>query len=284
MYLPFAVLAVVTVAVDFWLALPLIVTEGGENAQVMLTGAPIQLRSTTPANPLCRVTVNVKVFDPMAGIDREMGAAEMEKSAPVPSSDTDLGPLAALSTMDKVPVRLPAAVGLKVTWISQAVSAARLEPHALVPEITAKSPLALMLVMSSVAAPVLVRVTDCPALVVVTTCGANDKLLLESFAAGVGASPVPFKATVCGLLLALSVIDKVPVTAPEELGENVTAMVQVPSPARPVPQLFVWPNPAVTETLRPARAIAVLLVRVTALEELVVLSICLLKVRLAGDT
>ena len=62
----------------------------------------------------------------------------------------------ALSVMVKVPVLVPAAVGLKVTLRVQLAPAATLEPQVLVWE---KSPLVLMLLMLRVALPVFLSVT-----------------------------------------------------------------------------------------------------------------------------
>jgi len=61
-----------------------------------------------------------------------------------------------LSVMVNVPVLVPVAVGLKVTLRVQEAPAATLEPQVWVWE---KSPLALMLVMLSVAFPVFLSVT-----------------------------------------------------------------------------------------------------------------------------
>ena len=62
----------------------------------------------------------------------------------------------ALSLMVTAPVRVPAAVGLKVTLRVQLAPTATLEPQVLVWE---KSPLTVMLVMRRVALPVFLRVT-----------------------------------------------------------------------------------------------------------------------------
>jgi hypothetical protein len=62
----------------------------------------------------------------------------------------------ALSVMVTAPLRVPAAVGLKVTLSVQVALAARLEPQVLVWE---KSPLAVMLEMLRVAPPVFLSVT-----------------------------------------------------------------------------------------------------------------------------
>ena len=52
-------------------------------------------------------------------------AAESEKSVPVPPSDTLCGLVAALSVIVSDAIRVPLAVGLKVTVIVQFVPAAR---------------------------------------------------------------------------------------------------------------------------------------------------------------
>src|SRR5260370_741630 len=100
----------------------------------------------------------------------EVGEAESEKSLvvvlePVPVRLTDCGLPEALSVMFRVPVRVPEAVGVKVTLMLQLAPAATELPQVLV---SAKSPLAEMLVRLSEALPVFESVTDCAALVVPT--------------------------------------------------------------------------------------------------------------------
>ena len=68
-----------------------------------------------------------------------------------------------MSVTEIVPVREPAAVGVKVTEIVQVPAAATEPPHVLV---WLKSPLAAMPVIVRAADPVLVSVTDCAALAV----------------------------------------------------------------------------------------------------------------------
>ena len=84
--------------------------------------------------------------------------------APVPASGTDcvweLLPEAA--TMLSAPVRCPTAVGVKVIAIAQLAPPATDVPHVFV---CAKSPDVATLVMLTVAAPPLVSVTVCGALV-----------------------------------------------------------------------------------------------------------------------
>jgi hypothetical protein len=73
-----------------------------------------------------------------------------------------------------LPVLAPVAVGVKVTEIMQLPPALTEAPHVLV---SAKSPLAVMLVMVRVCVPELVKVTIFAALVVVTFSPPKSKLV-----------------------------------------------------------------------------------------------------------
>ena len=88
------------------------------------------------------------------------------KSAPVPVSAMVWGLLPALWVRIIDPVRVPLAVGAKVTLIVQSEPAATLAPQALV---CAKSPLAVMLVTAKGEFPVLLRITPCAAEVELTS-------------------------------------------------------------------------------------------------------------------
>jgi len=83
----------------------------------------------------------------------------------VPLRETICGLPAALSLMDTSPVRVPVAVGVKVTLMVQLAAAATLPPHVL---LAAKSPLATMLEIARGPVPLFVSITICGALVVPT--------------------------------------------------------------------------------------------------------------------
>ena len=85
-----------------------------------------------------------------------MGERLTTGAVPVPVRLTVWVAGLALSVIVTAPVRVPAAVGLKVTLSVQLALAARLAPQVLVWE---KSPLAVMLVMLRVALPVFLSVT-----------------------------------------------------------------------------------------------------------------------------
>lgn len=87
--------------------------------------------------------------------------------APVPERGIDCGLFVALSEIVTVPVRVPVAVGVKLTLMVQFAPAATVLPQVPVPP-KAKSPLIVRLLMVSEALPVLVRVTVLAALVVLT--------------------------------------------------------------------------------------------------------------------
>jgi hypothetical protein len=151
---------------------------------------------------------------------------EMETPSPPPLKATVCGEPLALSVIVTMPVRVPAAVGVKVTEIVQLPPAATLDPQLLV---SAKSPDAVIEVTDRAAVPELVSVTVWAALVMPSACGANVRLVGESVTVGAvtaETAPVPLKATVCGEPLALSVIVTAPVRVPAAVGVKVTERVQ----------------------------------------------------------
>jgi hypothetical protein len=81
----------------------------------------------------------------------------------------------------------------------------------------------------------------CAGLFVPTDCDANVRLAGVSATVGAEpAVPVPLKATVCGLPLALSAMETEAVRVPAAVGLNVTLIVQLALAAIPVPHVLVW--------------------------------------------
>src|SRR5207248_8885403 len=76
--------------------------------------------------------------------------------------------------------------------------------------------------------------------------------------------PVPLRVTVCGLLAAESVMVRVPLRVPAAVGVNVTLIVQLPPPARKLPQLLFCEKSPLAAMLLIATALAVVLLKVTA--------------------
>jgi hypothetical protein len=120
----------------------------------------------------------------------------------------------------------------------------------------------------------------------VTFCTAVGPVKPKS---GTGAVPVPVSGTVCGLLVALSVMVKVPVRGPVTVGVNVTLIVQVFDPAvagkvagqADVPVLVSAKSPdAAMEMI--VRGPVPVFVSVTVCAALIIFSSWLPKVRLVG--
>ena len=89
---------------------------------------------------------------------------------PVPVSVTVCGLPDASSTKESEPVRVPAAVGVKLTETAQLAPDATVDPQLLT---TAKSPDGVMLVILSTSTPVLVTDTSCAGEVVLSVCAPN---------------------------------------------------------------------------------------------------------------
>lgn len=101
--------------------------------------------------------------------------------------------------------------------------------------------------------------------------------------------PVPANPTTCGVLLAASLKVIVPVRRPVAVGVKVTDMVQVPEPARLVPQVLLEmaKSPALvppTVMLLIARATGPLFANVTDCAALVAATAVAGKFRLVGVT
>jgi hypothetical protein len=134
-------------------------------------------------------------------------------------------------------VRVPSAVGVKVTEMIQLAPTASAVPQVLV---CAKS-----LAFVPVTAMGLVNATE-PFAVTVTVMAALvvlryrlGRVRLEGVNVRVAAVPVPERLTDWGLPLAVSVIVRVPESAPIAVGVKVTSMVQVALAATVLPQLLV---------------------------------------------
>jgi hypothetical protein len=126
----------------------------------MLKAALPELARVTVCAPLIVPTVWIEKVKP-AGARLTAGPA----SAPVPLKLTVWGLPGALSEMLKVPPRVPAAVGVKVTLIVQLAPAATELPQLLLwAKSLASVPVTARLAILRVALPVLVRVTVCPLL------------------------------------------------------------------------------------------------------------------------
>lgn len=133
-----------------------------------------------------------------------------------------------------------------------------------------------MLLMVSVAMPMLVSLTDCAALVKFRFWVAKVRVVGASVTAET--TPVPLKETVCGLPAALSAIKTEAEWAPAVDGANVTRMVHNAPAVTDEPHVFVWlKSPAfapVIVTLLTLSAAPPVLVKVMFWPELVVPTAC----------
>ena len=160
---------VVTVIVTMTGALSVNELDDGE--QVPAGIVPLQETVTVSLNPPEGESESGNVADCPAETATEVeppGGTEMTTSVPFPDRVTACGLSGALSEMVMAPARGPIAVGVKVTEIVQVAFGAKLVPQV---SVSAKSPLALMLVNISIALPVLVSVSGgigCAGLVVLS--------------------------------------------------------------------------------------------------------------------
>lgn len=136
------------------------------------------------------------------------------------------------------PVRVPVVVGVNVTISVQLPPLAAREVEQLL--VCAKSPVAAPMESVVDRVPVFFTVTDLLALVVPTVCELNVRLVGVGATTTVPPVPMPDRVTVCGELVAESVMEIVPGSDPFAVGANVTVTVQLVPICRRVPQLFIW--------------------------------------------
>ena len=150
-------------------------------------------------NPPAGVIVTLKVTDCPCLTDTDDGAGVSVKSQPVPVKGTACGLPPALFVIVRVPVRAPMVVGANVTLIVQFAPAAKvagLIGQALEPVLVSpKSPEAAMELIVNALVPVLVNVTVCAALVVVSNWPPKLRLVGESPTPGAEAEPEPLRLT-----------------------------------------------------------------------------------------
>jgi len=137
--------------------------------------------------------------------------------------------------IETAPVRVPTCVGANFTLTVQDAPAFSVLPQVLV---CAKSPVAAPIVSVVDNVPVFFTVTTLAALVVPTVCEANVKL--DGVVVTVTPVPVPDSVTVCGELVAESVIEILPGSDPPTVGVNDTVTVQLVPICNRLPQLFIW--------------------------------------------
>jgi hypothetical protein len=131
------------------------------------------------------------------------------------------------------PVRVPTAVGVKVSWKAQLPPEASVAPQ--VVKAMAKSPLMDGLTVTA-APPLFVAVTVTDDDVVLTTTEPKVSLVGERVRVP-GVTPVPESAAVAGLGAKLPAMLSVPVAGPAAVGEKATCTVQLAEGASDAPQV-----------------------------------------------
>ena len=182
-----------------------------EKSPLMLT--PLMLSAAAPV--FLSVTLCALLLVPTGSDEKVSEVAERLATGPLPVPVRLMVWVAGLALSVRVtePVRVPVAVGLKVTLIEQEEDAATLDPQVFVSE---KLPLAVVLVMLRGTLAVFLRVTLCALLLEPIACAANVKDVAERLATGT--APVPLRLIVWVVGLALSVIVIEPLRVPVALG------------------------------------------------------------------
>ena len=179
-------------------------------------------------------------------------------AVPVPLRLTLWGLPVALSARVMAAVRVPLAVGVKVTLIVQLTPAATLEPQLLVcAKSLALAPETAMLVTLKDVLPEFVRVIVWAVLVVPTDWLPKSRLVDDRLTTAAALVPVPERVTAWGLPLTLSVMDSEAVRLPLAAGLNVTLTEQLALAASELPQVLVWVK---SLALAPVSAMLVMLI------------------------
>src|SRR5437870_168925 len=159
---------------------------------------PVMLKEVVPT--LVRVTFFAPLIVPMACVENVKLTGESLAVVPIPLSVTFCGLPAALSLMLTAAVRVPLAVGLKVTLIPQLAPAANELPQVWVcAKFPALVPVIAMLLMVKIAVPVFLSVTVLAVLVVPIACVEKVRLVGDKVAFGPEIAAAPLNVTLCGV-------------------------------------------------------------------------------------
>ena len=143
-----------------------------------------------------------------------------------------------MSEIVTVALRVPIAIGVKVTLIVQLAPTATELPHVFVcAKSPALAPVMAMLLMLNVVLPVLLNVATFAGLLWRTRYEPQVRLVADSVTDDW--TPVPVKPTICGLPIALSLIVRLAARLPAACGVKVIMIVQLAPEATELPQLFV---------------------------------------------
>jgi hypothetical protein len=142
---------------------------------------PLNVTGVVPT--FVTVTDLAALVVPTATAPKLSETGEREICVPVPVKATVCGVVSASSLKVNVPLRIPIAVGLKVTLTVQFAPAATVVPQVLA--LMAKSPLIVILLIFSVLVPVFVSLIAFAVLVVASTLFPKARFVADSATAGV---------------------------------------------------------------------------------------------------
>ena len=199
----------------------------------------VMLNAIVPT--LVRVTTLAALVVPTVTEPKSKLAGVSLAVVPTPVRGTICGLPLALSVTLSDALRAPTAVGANFTLKVQLAAAAREAPQVCVWEKSpALVPVMAIVVMVNAVVPTFVRVTVFAALV--TPVATVPKLKLTG--ASLAVVPVPLRAAVCGLPVALSATLTDALRAPTAAGANFTLMVHVAAAASEAPHVCVWEKSA----------------------------------------
>ena len=184
---------------------------------VIVLVPPIKMGLVLKAHVLpeeqARVMAPVKLVDPVASMRKvvwvlpistgftvtdELGVMREKAASPIPERATVWGLPVAVSAMLKIPLRVPLAMGEKVTLMLQLCPTARVLSRAAQVLVCVNSVLLVEIwVMFNVAVPVLVMVTLWGGLTVPTFWLVKERLVGATVTAVAAVTPDPLRAMVC---------------------------------------------------------------------------------------
>jgi hypothetical protein len=240
------------------------VTVAGTTVHVAADGAPVQPRVTAWLKPPAGVTVTVKVpLAPCATVN-VVGAPlrlKLAEAVPVPLNITVWGLVEAASVRTRLAVSAAATDGLKTTLTVHDALAAMLVPHVVVEvksvlAAAGEPPETVALVNAIAELELLVSVTIFAADAVLIVCDPKAKLMGLTVKALPLLVPVPDKATVWGLVEAVSVRTRLAVSAAATDGLKTTPTVHEVLAAMLAPHVVVDVKSVFAATGEPPETVA----------------------------
>jgi hypothetical protein len=209
----------------------------------------------------------------------EEGESRTELEFPVPVSVAGIGAIVEANVTFNEALRAPPAVGLNVTLIVQEPPAPTVAQLLVCEKSPGFAPCSETVETRTEPVPLLVSVNTWAADLVPTLTVPKSELL----GVMLPTVPDPLSATPCGLPVAESITERVPVNAPFDKGVNVTEIVHLAPTASVAVQVLVCPKPPLGRMAVSVTDVVPVLVSVTVFGALVVPLSCVPNARLVGD-